>query len=165
MKNKEVVVADSGPLIGLAKIGRFALLKTLFRSISIPETVYHEVVQEGAGKPGAVEVARAVEEGWIVKHKLQSSRLLVLLKVELDEGEAEAVMLANELKARLLLIDERKGRVRAERMQLKIMGTVGILLLAKAKGVDIDLREALDRLRNEGFRLSDRLYERVLANQ
>jgi len=106
--DREVVVADSGPLIGLARIGR-------------------------------------------VEHRLQRSRALALLKVELDEGEAEAVVLANELKARpwpgarLLLMDERKGRVRAERMQLRVMGTIGILLLAKARGADSDLPETLDR--------------------
>ncbi len=60
------------------------------------------------------------------------------------------------------IIDERKGRIRAEQMQLETTGTVGVLLLAGEKGIRINLRSALDELRSKGFRVSDKLYERIL---
>jgi len=157
-----VVVSDSGPLIALSKIGRFDLLKLLFGKIYVPMAVYREVAIEGEGKPGAKDVKGAVEEGWITKREAQDSLVLTLLKVDLADGEAEALVLASDLNADLLLIDEHKGRIRAEQMQLEIMGTIGVLLLARKKGISIDLRSALDELRGKGFRISDRLYERML---
>ncbi len=156
------VVSDAGPLIGLAEIDHFGLLRKLFGRLYVPTAVYHEVVVEGKGRPGAEEVETAVQEGWLEVMEVQESVALVLLKVDLDDGEAESLILAGERGAALLLMDERKGRIRAKAMGLPLTGTVGVLILAREKGIELDLQAALDALRNKGFRMSDELYKTVL---
>lgn len=161
----KIVVSNSGPLIGLSMIGQFDLLKVLFGEVNIPSAVYREVAIEGQGKLGAEEVAKAVKDGWITVSDVEDSLILGLLKVDLDDGEAEALALANRLNADLLLMDERKGRVRAKQMRREVIGTIGVLLLVREKGIDIDLKAALDELRKRGFRISDKLYRRILRSQ
>ncbi len=161
----KLVVSNSGPLIGLSMIGQFDLLKVLFGAVNIPSAVYREVAIEGQGKLGAEEVAKAVKDGWITVNDVEDSLILGLLKVDLDDGEAEALALADRLNADLLLMDERKGRVRAKQMRREVIGTIGVLLLAREKGVDIDPKVALDELRKKGFRISDKLYRRILRSQ
>lgn len=80
----------------------------------------------------------------------------------MDEGEAQAIVLALERQAHLLLIDERKGRAKAKALGLEITGTIGILLLAKEKAIEIDLRSELEKLRSHGFRISEALIEKIL---
>ncbi|RMF31365.1 MAG: DUF3368 domain-containing protein [Chloroflexi bacterium] len=156
------VISDAGPLISLAEIGCFELLRALFAKVYIPKAVYTEVVIVGEGRPGAQEVREAIQEGWLEVVQAKESSTLALLRVDLDDGEAEALALATAFKASLLLMDERKGRIRAKAMGLSCIGTVGILLLARETGVTLDLQALLDDLRSKGFRISDALYEHIL---
>ena len=81
----------------------------------------------------------------------------------LDSGEAEAIILAKEIQAELLLIDERKGRNEARRFGIKIIGLLGVLVSAKRNGFIDEVKPLLDTLVNQiGFRVSKTLYERVL---
>src|SRR5690348_1227351 len=97
------VVSNSSPLIALATIDSLDLLQALYGEIHIPEEVFTEVVIRGAGRPGASEVAGA---GWIVRHAVVN-RLVVaqLLESGIDAGESEAIALATEVSARLLILD------------------------------------------------------------
>ena len=82
---------------------------------------------------------------------------------DLDLGEAESITLALELKADLILMDERDGRHRAIQLGLKPVGVVGVLLTAKARGHVTKVRPMLDALRQQaGFYLGDSLYKEVL---
>ena len=101
------VVSNSGPLINLAKVGQFTLLRDLFQHITIPPAVFEEVVIRGGGQPGAGETNTAQ---WITRGMLDQSDVADILAAELDRGEAEAIALALQEKADWLLIDERVGR-------------------------------------------------------
>jgi uncharacterized protein len=111
------VVSNSGPLINLAKVGQFSLLKNLFQRILIPYGVFEEVVVRGVGQPGSVETQRA---RWLSRRKLKQPDIANILMAELDRGEAEAIALALQEKADWLLIDERKGRRFAQQAGLKV---------------------------------------------
>jgi uncharacterized protein len=119
------VVSNSGPLINLAKVGQFTLLRDLFQHITIPPAVFEEVVVRGGGQPGAGETNSAQ---WITRGMLEQSDIANILAAELDRGEAEAIALALQEKADWLLIDERVGRRFAQRVGLKVKGTLGVLL-------------------------------------
>ena len=96
MTDPEVVVANAGPLITLAKIGRFDLLQELFGRVTIPQAVYDEVVLHGGGQPGARETEVA---GWISIQPAGDRLAVAFLGEELGPGESEAIVLAQELSA------------------------------------------------------------------
>lgn len=152
------VVSNSTPLIALSKIGQFALLKKYFSEINIPKAVYNEIVVKGGELYGAKEVKNLK---WINVQEVKNYLAVDALRTSLDEGESEAIILAIESKANLLLIDDADGREIAQSMGLKITGTVGILLMA-AKNGELNLKTSLDHLMAEGFRLSKKEYDRIL---
>jgi len=156
-----IVVSKASVLIGLSSIGSLLLLRQKFpQGILIPGAVWREVVHEGGERPGAREVSVA---NWISVRKVKEERLVQLLRAELDEGEAEAIALAYEVNAKLVLLDERDARQVALRLNLKVLGTIGILIWAKKKNKIESLGGKLKELHKEGkFRFSDKLYERAL---
>lgn len=156
------VVSNSTPLIGLSILNHTDLLRVLFGEIHIPRAVFEELTIKGANRVGAQEVAAGVSGGWVHVEEVPSSSMLTTLKIDLDDGEAEAIALAFEHQAELLLMDERKGRAKAKALGLEITGTIGVLLLARAKGVEVDLRSELEQLREHGFRISEKLLHRIL---
>jgi len=154
-----IVVADATPLIGLAKAGRFYLLKEIFGKIYIPEGVYEEVVVEGRGRAGAREVNEAT---WIETVEVKDRLAVELLKDELDKGESESIVLAKELEANWVLMDERTARRKLEALGIDKIGTLGILLKAKEMGLLESIKPEMDKLRAKGFRIGRRVYEEVL---
>jgi len=80
------------------------------------------------------EIQQALRDGWIKPKALQADKVARLLASTLDPGEAEAIALALELSADLILLDERDGRSAAERAGLRVTGVLGVLLRAKNNG-------------------------------
>jgi predicted nucleic acid-binding protein len=152
------VVSDSTPLIALARINRFFLLQELFGEINIPPAVYYEVVIASKGRAGGKELKSA---NWIHSCEVINHDLVTFLKISLDDGEAEAIALAQETSADLLLMDDGEGRRIAESVGIKFTGTVG-LLLRYYQGSYQDTKEALDELLAQGFRLSQKVYLKIL---
>lgn len=157
----DLVVSDSSTLIHLARIGQLSLLKLFFDTVTIPPAVWREVVEQGLGKAGAFEVKQA---DWIKIISPTDNALVRLLRRELDDGEAEAIALAIERRADLLIIDEAHARGIAELYGLKKTGVVGLLIRAKQEGhIDL-LKVELDKLRVQaGFRIKQKLYDRALS--
>jgi len=81
-------VSDSSPLIHLAKIEALELISRLYRRILIPPAVWREVVEESDGRPGAVEMERAVATGWMVKQAAKNEILVIALRQTLDNGRS-----------------------------------------------------------------------------
>lgn len=124
-----VVVSNTTPLIGFAVIGRFDLLRQLFGKIHIPEAVYNEAVVAGRERGGArSEVSTA---NWIETVQVKERLAVDVLLDELDLGEAETIVLAREIDADWVLMDEKKGRRKLSEMGLNKVRTVGLLLRAK----------------------------------
>lgn len=153
-----IVVSNSTPLIALSRINKFDLLREYFGEIHIPKEVFDEVVTRGGNLSGAEEAASAE---WIKVGNVGNKIAVESLSITLDKGEAEAIVLAREKDA-LLIIDDGDGRRTAESLGLKITGTLGILLLAREDG-KLDLKTAIDDLMAAGFRLSEKEYKRILS--
>ena len=154
-----IVVSDSTILIGLEKIGKSHLLREIFSKIFIPEEVFKEVVERGKGKPGSKVIKEAA---WIevkpVKDRIQVSFLLG----SLEKGEAEVLVLARELEADLILLDEEKARKSAVIAGFEIMGLLGLFILAKNLGLIYEVRPLVDELMIKKFRISDKIIEETL---
>lgn len=156
-----IVVSNSSPLIGLASIGQFDLLKSLYSAIHIPQAVYHEVVIIGAGRVGSSEVQTAA---WIARHAVNpADTASVMTATGLDLGESEAIVLAQSLKADYLVLDDVQGRTYALAEGLRVVGAVGVLLLAKQHGHILAVKPPMDRLVANGYFISPRLYHMVLV--
>ena len=157
------VVSNASPLIALASIGKLELLRGLYGKVLVPQAVWHEVVVRGKGLPGAAEVENAI---WIERRKVADVRLAYALKQGLGAGEAEAIVLAIEVQADLLLMDDKMARETARYFGLKPLGVVGILIEAKHRGKISRIKPYLDELRiKSGFRIGGELYSRVLSDE
>lgn len=154
-----IVVADATPLIALARIEQLDLLLKLFNHILIPQAVYDEVVTNAAKRPGAQAVKQA---SWIETKAVADQNKVAYLRADLDPGEAEAIVLAEELSADWLLLDEPKARLAAQLLGLRFIGTVGLLLLAKQQGHITQVRVLLDALTMQNFHLSQHIYQAIL---
>jgi len=153
------VVSNSSPLIHLAKIGHLDLLKYFFDEIIVPEAVYNECVIEGKDKEDAKKIDKA---DWIKVAIITDKNLKKALTMVLDGGEAEAIVLALEESADLILLDDYEAREVARNCGLNITGIVGILIRAKYKGKIASLKDMLEKLKETGFRLSENLYTKTL---
>jgi predicted nucleic acid-binding protein len=161
--NIGLVVSDTSTLIHLAAIGRLDLLRELYEHITVPSSVWREVVEQGEGRAGAVEVERARQVGWIGVETPTDTALLRLLKRDLDDGESEVIALAYERQASLVLLDESDARRTADLYGLSKTSVIGLLIRARREGRIDSLKEELDRLLEQGgFWIERGLYDRAL---
>lgn len=148
-----LVVSDTSPIINLATIGHLHLLPELFTEIVIPSAVFDEIAGEGNNEPGSVEVKTA---SWVRVLPVPVQPLISQLLQGLDQGEAEAIVLALDIKADYVLMDETLGRQIAVTYHLQPLGLLGILVLAKHKGLIGAVAPLMDRLQLEANFFIDR---------
>lgn len=152
-------VTNASPLIFLSKLGRLALLKNAADEILVPTAVIQENQQYG--DRAASEVAVATQD-WLEPIDTNSSPLLKLLQTELGPGEAAALALASEVQASRVVLDDLEGRRWARKLDMEVVGTLGLLLAGKLRGEISSLREAIESLRAVGFRASEPLIAALL---
>ena len=157
---ERVLVADSSPLIGLARIGQLDLLRALNWKPIMPPAVREEVTLFDLEAPGAAAVRQAswIEIGTPDPGEVEALGILV------DRGEAEAIALAQSLPGSTLLIDDARARRVAERLGIRRIGTVGLLRRAKQAGLIAAIKPALDALMANGIYIHRSLIEAVLID-
>lgn len=126
MKNG-LVIADSGPIFSLALIDKLDILNTLFDDIKIPQAVWNEITYDKT-KPDYQKLYH------FFKDKICQIKGLNELSFLMDYGESESLILYKELQADFLLIDDKKARNIAETLDIKCIGTIGLLSIAKDQG-------------------------------
>lgn len=151
------VVSNTTPIISLLKIGKLEILKDLYEEIYIPQEVFSEI-EAGKNKKYYLNLQ---EVEWIRIEQIQDKKSVAYF-LDLDKGEAEAIMLATESEADLILLDEALGRYHAKHAGLKVTGTIGILIKAKKQGLISELKPLLFELREKGVWLSESLIEKIL---
>ena len=144
------VVADTSPLVALHQISLMRILPALFGVILIPPAVAQEAISVNL-------------ESWIEIRSLQQEIPPAVLQAEVDLGEGEAISLALEVQASRLIVDDLQARRLATSLGLTIIGTTGLLLAAKQKGLIPSVREPLNELLKLGFHLHPDLYRNALV--
>lgn len=153
------VICNATPLINFAAIARLDILQATFEQIIIPQAVYDETT--GSGFPGTKYVLQAIAAGWLQVRPVAT--IASTIPVELDDGEREAIALALAIGEQQILLDEREARKVAQQLGLQVMGTLGILLLAKNNQTIPQVRPILDRMMNVArYWVSATLYQQVL---
>lgn len=143
----ELIVADSGPLISLGRLDLLSLLARLFGQVRVPQAVLDECMAK-PGQDDTLRVQAALDAGWLLvcrAHPIQAPGL--------DVGECAAIGLALELHGGLLT-DDQAARQYAMRVDLPVMGTLGVMVLAKRKELIESVSPLIHRLRSTGQRFS-----------
>jgi uncharacterized protein len=158
-----MIVSNSTPLINFAAIGHLDILQSLFTTITIPPAVAHELFERGRRYATMSEIEKAA---FIVRQEIENIMLRDALTLDLDAGEAEAITLALEQKADLLLLDEMAGRLIAESYRLTFTGSIGCLIEAKQCGIIPAVKPLLDAMQQKArFWIHPHLYARILTEQ
>lgn len=159
-----IIVSDTTPIISLIKINRLDLLQKLFGEVLIPEAVYRELTTNAVFKN---EADRVKDSDFLKTASVKNRKALEVLQAAsgLDDGESEAIILADELHSDALIIDERKGRKVAQKLGIKITGTIGIMLQAHTENMisSDEIKMYLEQLKNSNIRLSDSLIREALS--
>ena len=153
-----IVVADTSPLNYLIRLGHPDVLRDLYGRVLVPRAVLIEMRHPEA--PSAVRAWASSPPAWL--EAMQVRHLDVSLAAELGDGEREAISLALEVQADVLLIDERAGRREAQARHIEVAGTLAVLLQASLRGY-FDLPQAMKQLRQFGFRASRTVEELMIA--
>ncbi|HEX3856703.1 MAG TPA: DUF3368 domain-containing protein [Verrucomicrobiae bacterium] len=147
-----IVVSDTSAISALLKIGCVDLLSSIYGKVFIPEAVKRELL-----------VVHSEIPGFISTHTIADRAFFSRLHREIDEGEAEAIVLAKELGADELLIDETAGRLVAMREGIHVIGLLGIILESKLRGLLPSARKTIEQLENKtSFYVAVRLKEAIL---
>lgn len=155
-----IVVSNTSPITNLAAIEQLPLLNQLYGTILIPEAVKDELTNAGRVVPGTVEVQTFT---WLQVRLVVDRERVAGLLTEIDPGEAEAIVLAAELNADRLILDDSAARVVAQRLGLNVIGLLGMLLVAKRQGLISAVRPVMDELISQAnFRIGSQLYARII---
>lgn len=144
------VVSNSSPLIALSSLDYLDLCAALFGTVLIPPAVSHETFQTRS------------RPNWIEEHSLTQPLSALVLRGRLGAGEREAIALAVELNADLLLLDDAAARRTAISIGLRVVGTFGLLLQAKARQLLPSVKPLIDQLLTFGFHADEELVSAVL---
>lgn len=155
---KRLIVADTGPLVVLAKIDHLHLLVQRYKTIQIPKTVLLE----------ATALAHRTDTALINTFVLAHVEVVTditptndnYLDFGLDAGETQAILLAKQSNCPVLM-DEKRGRAVAKREAINVLGTVGLLLASKQEGLIPEISSLLEKMLEHQYRLAPELVERV----
>lgn len=153
-----IVVADTSPLNYLIRLGQANILQQLYGRVLVPRAVLEEMQHPGA--PDEVRAWANAVPSWL--EAIKPRQIDPTLRLELGAGEREAISLAIEVNADVLLIDEQAGRQEAEARHIEVAGTLAVLLQAALRG-HLAFPESLEEIRAFGFRVSPSLAAATLA--
>lgn len=159
MRSTERIVINTGPIIALvAALGNLEVLKKLYKTVYIPLEVEKEIKEGGLTNFAIKEYNNAK----FIKKSSQNLEIDPILRNTLGSGEASVIQLAINKKIKTVCIDEAVGRRIARLYDLKITGSLGILLRAKQEGFPISVSESISRMKQKGIFLSDKIIDYVL---
>ena len=153
------VIVNSTPLIVLCNVGRLEILRTLYTEITIPEAVFAEVTKK---EDSACQIVKNSLD-WIRVERILSPSDKKMYQAKLHDGEVEVMILAQEGTADdLVVIDDNAAKKTAKYLGLKVTGTIGVLLKAKREGIIPEIASVLEKMKKNGFYISESLEQLVL---
>lgn len=160
-----IVISDTTPIIALLKADQLELLKYLYGQVLIPNAVYVELTANHVYAKEA-EIIKSIDFLSVMSVENIKSVNILRNVSGLDAGESEALIMYDEQKADLLLMDEHKGRNVAKMLNVRHIGTAGILMLAYDKGLiqQSEVKACLDIMLENHIRLSDKICNAIMLH-
>ena len=152
------IVVDTSPWIALSICGQIPLLEKLYTDVYIPYRVREEIMAGGKQGFGVQELKIC---RWIKIEKVSDVEKVKLL-YELEQGEAEVIILSKEKRIKQVLIDERVARLQARVLGLKVIGTLGLLLKAKKKGLLHSIKPSVTKMLDNGIWIKEEIVNSIL---
>lgn len=161
--SKIKVICNTSPIIGLMSINRLYLLWQLFDEVLIPQAVKSELCANSSEHQEEVEeIKRCIKEGKLIVYHVKNGEIVKKLYGKLHYGELEVIVGAKECNLPLAVIDEHSARKMASDFLVDTIGIMGILALAKKRGLIQCVKPDIDLLRSSGYRISETLYRQIL---
>jgi predicted nucleic acid-binding protein len=153
------VVVNTTPLIALSHIGQLDILKKMYGEILIPNAVYNELL----AKPDSIcKIEVDNSKDWIMVEEIKNQMAKSMYKTQLHEGEVEVMILAQEVSADLVIIDDANAKKHAKYLKLPVTGTLGVLIKAKQNGYVDKLKPMLQMMIENGIYISQDLVKLCL---
>jgi len=153
------VIVNSTPIISLSIVDKLDLLSKLYEQVCIPKAVYDEVCKEGESQVGAKALRNA---DFIKVVSIKNVEAREFFSTRLHKGEIEVMILAKELRADLIIIDDYQARKHAKYLDLNITGTLGVLLKSKKNNHVESIKPLMDKLIKNDIYIGDNLYKKIL---
>ncbi|MBW1796754.1 MAG: DUF3368 domain-containing protein [Deltaproteobacteria bacterium] len=160
------IISDTGPIIGLAKIGKISLLKSIADEVLIPPMVHRELFAKVGTE--ADQIDWALNDFIRIEKAVTLDTVTERVLADLGEGEKQVIALASNLeKDIVLLLDDHAARGVAEKLNIPMIGLIGLLLISKEKGLVQNVVSLIEELRKKGYWLSEDVIEvaRLLAGE
>lgn len=151
------IVVNSTPLIILSKIGELEILKNLYEEIIIPQAVFDEVTQKNDAAREQI-----LNADWIKISEIENQSHKKMYQAKLHDGEVEVMILAREISADLLIIDDQAAKKTAKFLGFQVTGTLGVLLKAKSQKIIMNIKPILEKMESENFYINDEIKKLVL---
>jgi len=158
MKTHKTVIVNTSPLYYLHKLRCLDCLEKLYSEIVVPEAVALELEE---GERAGVDTPKIIDHQWVNVRRVAIPAFIKIIP-DLGQGEAEVLALGCEVEAPLLIIDDLLARRIARLQALKFTGTAGVLLKAKQAGYIVEIKPFIEKLKDEGFYLTDKLITDIL---
>ncbi len=154
------LVINTGPIIALvAGLGDLTALRFSYKNVIVPMEVTEEILSHRSSRLGAKEF---IADDWLKKRSKPIQNMPYLINA-LDRGEASVIQTAMNEKVRTVCIDEAVGRRIARLSGLNVIGSIGVMILAKKQGADIDIRKAIQEMRRHGVWISQELEQKAMS--
>ena len=148
-----IAIADASPLLFLAHLNRLDLLKSSAEKIYVPDAVLEEINKKQDTATGSV---KEILNTWLFECTIRNQELRDML-FGLGSGEQDVMIQAYEQRASMVILDDQDARRTARRLGLKPIGTIGLLLVGKKRGIVDSVENEINRLIEYGFWISDDL--------
>ena len=159
MENKEDrIVINTSPWIALSICDQTSILQTLYSEVYMPIAVKKEILAGEEWSPGVKELKAS---SWLRIESVSDTEKVKLL-YELEQGEAEVIILAKEKGIKNVLIDDKVARLQAKVLGLDVIGTLGLLLKAKKKGILLDIKSSIEKMQEKGIWIKEEIVEGLI---
>ena len=150
-----MIIGDSSALVAMAIMDRLDLLETVFKKVYVPQAVYDEIAV--SDKPQSVKLKEFLADKTV-------DAQLKIAKIGLGSGELEAISLYKNMSADFLLIDDKRAKAFAKLNGVNVIGSLGVMVLAKELGKVQGIRTDLEKLLKSNVFVSKHLIERILIS-